>query len=655
MNNQYKIFNKTLLRIIVLFIFVLYGTITKSQTYVAKNPLCYGEPIELQCPFLSGGCGGAQSTYRWENFSGSWQSNLANPVINVGDVGYASDRFYLSVQYPSPPGGFSGGRVTVVVRSQMLVNGNVTPISCANDSTGAITLNVSGGSPPYVDYLWSNGATTKDVFNLSEDDYSITVTDSKGCRNVDFQPNTFTVDAPDTPLTVTPYIDNVTCLGRCDGYIDVSTTSGGDYVTGGQPPYTYLWGDGSTEDYKFSVCPGVYYLTVTDASNCSTSVEIAVGTVTPMLLSSEIISTTCFGGDDGSINLTVTNGTPDYTFIWSSDATTEDVTNLSAGIYSVTVEDIQGCLAHSSFLVNESPQISITDVIIPPTCKGSDDGSIIIEPSQGVAPYTYVWSTGETTQDIDSLSGGWYYVTVTDANNCTVTEGFEVVEAFYPLVIFLYPVDESCYQACDGIIYASAYAGGTPPYTFLWSNGATDDTLYNLCAGAYFVTITDCLGCTATTDVIVGTKPELIVSSTVQSTYCDEGILGSIQTNVTGGIPPYTYLWSNGATTPHLDSLIGGIYSLTVTDDIGCTKQLEEEVDVIGEEFAALLIKNNLWCGIEGSGSIHIYPSPVGKYTYLWNDGNTQQFRMGLNSGNYSVTISNSCGIEVEKITTILK
>ena len=177
----------------IIFFATMFSFWSIGQT-VTLNPLCYGQPIELNYSFLIGGCGGAQSTYHWENFSGSWTHSVPNPTIYVGDLGYNADRFYLSIQYAPPQGGFSAGRVTVTVYSKINVNGNQTNVTYFGGNNGSITLSVTGGSFPW-SYSWSDGATTKNRTNLSAGTYTVTVTDGKGCNNTisGYTPASFTI------------------------------------------------------------------------------------------------------------------------------------------------------------------------------------------------------------------------------------------------------------------------------------------------------------------------------------------------------------------------------------------------------------------------------------------------------------------------------
>ncbi|MEL6837619.1 MAG: SprB repeat-containing protein, partial [Bacteroidota bacterium] len=208
----------------------------------------------------------------------------------------------------------------------------------------------------------------------------------------------------------------------------------------------------------------------------------------------------CFGAATGSIDLDVSGGTAPYTYAWSNSATTEDIFNLLAGTYSVTVTDANGCTDEASFTIGEPTELTIDaggtnreDV----DCNGAATGSIDLLVEGGTAPYTYNWSTGQTSEDVSNLTAGTYDVTVTDANDCTDSASFTITEptSLSIDVAGTTTEDADCNGATTGSIDL-VVNGGTPPYTYNWSNGATTQDISNLAAGTYDVTVTDANDCT---------------------------------------------------------------------------------------------------------------------------------------------------------------
>ena len=211
----------------------------------------------------------------------------------------------------------------------------------------------------------------------------------------------------------------------------------------------------------------------------------------------------CNGGSDGAIDITVSGGTGPYTFSWTDAnnnqiATTEDISGVPAGAYTVTVTDANGCTQTATFTVNEPSAIFVQDSIVDVSCNGGSDGEIYITVSGGTGPYTFSWTDANnnqiaTTEDISGVPAGTYTVTVTDANGCTYTASFNVNEP---------PALSVSISVQNGDLIASA-SGGTPPYQYQWSNGDNDSVVTNASAGTYVVTVVDANGCTAQDSITI--------------------------------------------------------------------------------------------------------------------------------------------------------
>jgi hypothetical protein len=280
----------------------------------------------------------------------------------------------------------------------------------------------------------------------------------------------------------------------------------------------------------------------------------------------------CREGSTGAIDLTPTGGTPPYTYAWSNDATSEDVTGLAAGSYSVTVTDAHGCTASASFTVAQpAAALDASGVVSDVPCHGAATGAIDLTVTGGTAPYTYSWSNGATTEDVGDLVVGAYGVTVTDAHACTTSASFTVAQPAEALGASGVVTGVPCHGAATGAIDLTV-SGGTPPYAYAWSNGATSEDVAGLVAGSYSVTVTDAHACTMSTSFTV-TQPiaSLAAEGAVTEVACSGGATGAIDLGVTGGTPPYAYAWSNGATSEDVTGLPVGAYDVTVTDASGCT------------------------------------------------------------------------------------
>src|SRR5690606_25396859 len=285
----------------------------------------------------------------------------------------------------------------------------------------------------------------------------------------------------------------------------------------------------------------------------------------------------CFGNTTGSITLTVSAGTAPYNFNWSNGATTQNLLNIPAGTYSVTVTDANNCSTFLSAITIQQPAGALAASVSGMqnvNCYGQSTGAINLNVSGGTSPYSYNWSNGAVTQNLSNLSAGSYSVTVTDANNCSTTIN-AIVVAEPPAVLFASVASTSnvsCNAGANGAIDLNV-SGGTSPYSFNWSNGATTEDIAGLSSGSYSVTVTDANGCTYSVSEVI-TQPSAGLSASVSSTQnvnCFGGNNASVQLTGNGGTSPYSYNWSNGATSQNISSITAGVYTVTVTDANGCT------------------------------------------------------------------------------------
>jgi hypothetical protein len=311
---------------------------------------------------------------------------------------------------------------------------------------------------------------------------------------------------------------------------------------------------------------------------------------------------------DGSATI-VPSGTAPYTITWSTGDTTTSINFVTAGTYTYTIIDGSGCDYTDSVVVgSNSIAITGTTVATDATC-GNADGTATATPSNGTAPYTYLWSDGQTTATATGLAAAAYTVTVTDANGCTGTLNVTVNNAGAPSVAVTSTTDVNCNGGTDGAIDITV-TGGTAPYTYSWTNGATTEDLTGLGAGSYTGTITDANGCTAIGGPITINEPAdtIAISAVVTDVTNAGGSDGAIDITVSGGTSPYTYSWSNGSTSGDLTGLTAGTYDITVTDANGCTETLSVEV-MDGTNSLASLNAN--------IGTLNLYPNPANQQVTL--------------------------------------
>jgi hypothetical protein len=328
----------------------------------------------------------------------------------------------------------------------------------------------------------------------------------------------------------------------------------------------------TTNTLSISAAPASFngnsYRCVVSNAICTINTNAASLNVSEVNASATTADVSCNGANDGSVDLTVSGGVAPLSYSWSNSATTQDLSGVGAGSYSVTVTDANGCSGNASATVNEPVALTANAVATDASCNGASDGSADLTVSGGTAPYSYSWSNSASTEDISGLGAGSYNVTITDAHGCTATASATVSE---PSALFASASNTNV--SCNGGNNGSAdltVSGGTAPYSYNWSNSATSEDISGLSAGTYNVTVTDDHGCTATASATVTEPTALSASATSTNVSCNNGSNGTVNLTVSGGTTPYSYNWSNSATTEDLSGVGAGTYNVTVTDNNGC-------------------------------------------------------------------------------------
>lgn len=363
----------------------------------------------------------------------------------------------------------------------------------------------------------------------------------------------------------------------------------------------------------------------------------------------------------GSAAASASGGTAPYTYSWNTipAQTTATATNLAPGNYTVTVSDVNGCTGTASVTINPAPQgLTATATATDALCNGGASGTATVSVTGGTTPYTYSWSSGGTTATINNLSAGTYTILVTDAGGCTSQASVQVNEP--PAITLSTSSTPSQCTTNDGSATVVA-SGGTAPYTYSWSpSGGTGATTTPVGQGSYTVTVTDANSCQANATVFVGgvNAPALTVVNT-QNASCFGSADGSAEVSASGGVAPYTYSWSpSGGTGTTASNLTAGTYTVTVTDDAGCTAQTQ----VVITQPGAVSVTENVvpaTCGA-ADGEISLTVSGgTGGYTFDWTPNvSTTNTASGLPVGTYNIVVTDALGcssavsVEVEIGTT---
>lgn len=518
-------------------------------------------------------------------------------------------------------------------------------VSCFGGSDGAVTTTVSGGTAPYT-YSWSpGGSTAQSPTGLIAGSYSLTVTDNFNCTAT----LTVAITQP-TLLVASTTVANETCDYLNNGSI---TTS----VSGGTPGYTYSWSPGGQTTASISALPaGAYTVLVTDSKSCTVVVVSTVTQPAPLTVGITSSSVTCFGGSDGTASGSVTGGTPNYSYSWSPiGGTGSTASGLPIGTYTVSVTDNNACLTTNTVLITQPTDIVVTGTVTNVSCFGGSNGLVATTVTGGVSPYTYFWSSGQTTPTSTGLIAGTYTLIVTDNNGCQKTLTYTVTQPT-PLAVAFTSTNVSCFNGSNAIINSSV-SGGTPGYTYSWSpGGQTTQNVSGLPIGTYTLNVSDALGCfvTNTMTITQPTSLTLVPSSTNET--CDYLNNGTGSVAVSGGTSPYTYLWQGGGqTTSSVTGLSSGTYTAIVTDNQLCvasTTILVTEPTPLAVTFTN---QTNVSCFGGNNGSIEAIPSGgTPNYGYSWAPGGaTSNAIFNISAGTYTITITDNNGCVVQNNVTI--
>ena len=608
-----------------------------------NQPLCEGDTITFTAPVSD------FVTYDWQGPNG-FSSSEANPVIpdiTVDDSGIYS----LLITLIDSTCSYDILYDTVsIVEAPTLTLDSLVDITCNGFDDGLIAITPDGLGQ--VDVLWSTSSTDTIISNLAPDTYTVQLVDQNACdRYYDF-----TILEP-TPLVANNFVlsdfngTDVSCFGASDGSVYVE-------YSGATPPYSISWSPGlQITDTLFNVPSGEYIATVLDSNSCEITDTVELFEPLPIQSLDTVVNVSCFGGNDGEVFISVSNGTPGYTYNWIEGTTGAESTidSLFSGLYIVEISDTNNCIFIDSVQINQpSAPISLSEVHVDVLCFGDSTGSINLSAIGGTPPYNFSWSNDSITEDLTNLIAGIYNVVVTDSLGCTDSLSVELIQPAAPLSVVLNPTDVLCYGDFTGSIDA-VVSGGTDPYTYLWSNGASTEDISNIPAGNYSIQVTDFNTCSFMVSTPI-TEPSdsLLIELTAFDADCFGAPTGSILGSVSGGTAPYDYLWSNAEITDDIANLIAGNYTLTATDDNNCVSSLTQAVN---QPTGVSLSQNqvDVLCYGDSTGNIDLeVVGGVGPYTYLWSTGDTTQDVSGIPAGTYDVDVfdDNDCLSELQVIIT---
>ena len=505
------------------------------------NLTCHNDSSGTATAYISGG----REPYQYLWNTGDTTSSITNlPVgeyiINVTDTLNSVFSDTIQITQPQPVNAIIVG----------------TDIDCNGGATGQAVATVSGGTGNYT-YVWNNNATVHTISNLTVGTYNLNVTDSLGCANSD----SITINEPLVLVATLSASTDASCHGDSSGTATISTT-------GGTGAYAYLWNNGNTQASPNNLTAGNYTVTVMDTKGCTDNISATINEPTALVPTIiQVQNATCFGNATGQITTTTTGGTGNYTYAWSNNTNTSNLTNVNAGTYTLSVTDANNCVSTINGIVTEptaivSQLVNVTNV----DCHGNANGAISTTTTGGVGAYTFLWNNGDTTSSLTNLNGGNYNLIITDANSCTDTVNTIITEPAVLATQFSNIFDVDCFGNTNGSAIVNP-TGGNGNYTYQWSNNATTADIFNLQGGTYTVVVADNLGCLITDSVVIQEPTALTFTYALSATTGNDGF---IDVATIGGTPTYTFNWSDGINTEDRTNLTVGNYAVTITDANGC-------------------------------------------------------------------------------------
>jgi len=558
---------------------------------------------------LNGSMGGSATSVTWTTLGdGSFSDiNSLSPIYTPGPNDILNGTVTLSITTDDPAGICAPATDTMIltIYSAPELSASVTDVSDCNNPNGAISLHTTAGTPPF-NFSIDNGNNfySDSVFqNLSGGNFSTLVVDNNNCSDT----LTVFVGSPSVPTIDSVIVSNILCAGDTSGSIIIYPST--DSLFSINNGITF-----QSSNIFTGLPAGDYQIVVQSSGGCLSDTNLTVSIAEPQPLTLSLVPTNplCSGECNGQMDLVVSGGTLPYNILWSTGETDVlIIDSLCGGNYSVTVTDNNGCQNNTFEAIVMPSSITITPYVSDVLCYGLNNGYISTIVTGGTAPYQYLWSNGATTSTDTLLQGGYYFLTVIDANNCQ--ESLDSILLEEPELLEINILDQQrpyCTGSNTGSITINA-SGGIPPFSYEWNNGDTDTSLNNLSAGTYTVTVIDYHNCETTSSITLTNIGDILISGQVT---IDNHSQGNIDITITGidSSDTYTYLWSNQATTEDLTGLESGTYWITVTDNHNClaTDSFYVEIPLI---IPTVITPNNdgyndTWriTNIENYKSIHI-------------------------------------------------
>ncbi len=473
---------------------------------------------------------------------------------------------------------------------------NQTDATCSEFADGTAEVEATGGMGPYT-FSWSDTGMGNLRTDLLAGNYVVTVEDSNNCLD------SLTIIIGQLP-TLIGSIDQITeptCFGDSNGGAIVS-------ATGGTPPYSFIWPDGTVNDTINNLTAGVYIVEIVDSLMCSSSINIQITEPQQIVITLDSLnSPLCNGDQNGMVALSANGGLGNLSYQWPDMSNDSIRTDLGAGIYWITVTDSLACLDSLQVILSQPTQLVANATTTAETTSGENDGTATASPTGGTMPYEYDWSTGDSIAMIMDLAPGNYVVTVTDSNGCAIEEIVAVAPGDCSMMINVNTTPVSCFGTTNGTAIVNV-VDGTAPYEYAWSTDDSTSIVTGLATGVYSVTVTDSLLCQSIiSNVFVDTPEEISVTPVIiEAPVCANESTGVISVSLNGGTGPFSYDWELGSTSDTLIGVLPGSYPVTVTDINLCTGS--GIVNLGNADFESpISLLNDITLNIDNAGNIDTF------------------------------------------------
>jgi len=544
---------------------------------------------------------------------------------------------------------------------------NITDVDCRGNATGSATVEVKNGSGNYK-YEWTNSASNPVGINsptLSDviaGTYYLKITDNGTLATINAS---VTIRQPSQDLSATTAAIDAKCYNTSTGVVNL-------IVNGGTLPYSYSWSNSTetTEDLV-NTNAALYGVTVTDDRGCTAPTSSTVKQPDPLLISFKTdLGILCHGYQTGRVTATVTGGFGDRTYLWNDpgNQTEATATTLFSGAYTLSVTDLNECLASDNISLTQPDSIKAIPTITEPTCYSGTNASLALTTSGGTPSYSYIWSNGRFTPYIDNVNAGTYSVQISDGNGCIKQVSFDVPQPVQITIENANITDPSCFGFTDGQIAFSTLGGiGDLEYSVDGGNTFISTSLApNVSAGQHSLVVRDNNNCLSPESVVTVGQPNEIIFQEVRlsPTTCQGDSDGWIEITANGGIGgPYTYSINDGnsfTSSSSFTSLSGANYHLRVSDGTGCISA-DSVMEVPEPQGAVILseLATDVSCYGYNNGAIEInVDGPATDYEYSIDNGanyyNNEGLFTDLVPGTYQVALKSKTGCEQTNSTLVI-